>query len=69
MSDLAEAIGLAILGDADAQDQLALVRGTAQADAVKGPKTIKMYEGAEHELTYTAGRDRVAWLKEQLRLR
>jgi fermentation-respiration switch protein FrsA (DUF1100 family) len=41
----------------------------AQADAVTGPKTVKMYEGAEHELTYAASRDRVAWLKEQLRLR
>jgi hypothetical protein len=34
VSDLAEAIGRAILSDADAQDQLALVRRTAQADAV-----------------------------------
>ena len=42
---------------------------TAQAEAVTGPKTVKMYEGAEHELTYAATRDRVAWLKEQLRLR
>jgi fermentation-respiration switch protein FrsA (DUF1100 family) len=40
-----------------------------QADAVKGPKTVKMYENAEHELTYTAARDRLAWLKEQFRLK
>lgn len=41
----------------------------AQADAAKEPKTVKTYEGAEHELTYTAVRDRIAWLKEQFRLR
>lgn len=41
----------------------------AQADAIKGPKTVKTYDGAEHELTYTAGRDRVAWLEDQFRLR
>jgi fermentation-respiration switch protein FrsA (DUF1100 family) len=41
----------------------------AQADAVKGPKTVKVYEGAEHELTYAAARDRVAWIKEQFRLK
>jgi len=41
----------------------------AQADAVKGPKTVRMYEGAEHELTYTAARDRVGWVKEQFRLK
>jgi cephalosporin-C deacetylase-like acetyl esterase len=41
---------------------------SAQADAVKGAKTVKTYEGAEHELTYTAVRDRIAWLKEQFRL-
>ncbi|HTI36020.1 MAG TPA: alpha/beta fold hydrolase [Vicinamibacterales bacterium] len=40
----------------------------AQAEAVKGAGTVKMYEGAEHELTYTAARDRIAWLKEQFRL-
>ncbi|MBM7516101.1 hypothetical protein [Nocardioides nitrophenolicus] len=34
MSDLAEAIGRAILAGADPQDQLALVRRTADADAV-----------------------------------
>ncbi len=34
MSDLAEAIGRAILSGADAQDQLALVRRTADADLV-----------------------------------
>lgn len=38
------------------------------ADAVKGPKTVKTYE-AEHELTYTAARDRVSWIKEQFHLK
>lgn len=38
----------------------------AQADAVTGPKTVKMYETAEHELTYQARLDRLAWLREQL---
>jgi fermentation-respiration switch protein FrsA (DUF1100 family) len=41
----------------------------AQGDAVSGQKTVKMYDGAEHELTYTATRDRVNWLKEQFRLK
>lgn len=41
----------------------------AQAEAVKGPKTVKMYEGAEHELTYAAVRDRVGWIKEQFGLK
>ena len=40
----------------------------AQADAVKGPKTVKMYDGAEHELTYTAVRDRIGWIKQQFGL-
>jgi len=40
----------------------------AQADATKDPKTVKIYEGAEHELTYQARLDRLAWLKEQLKL-
>jgi fermentation-respiration switch protein FrsA (DUF1100 family) len=39
----------------------------AQADAVPGPKTVKMYE-ADHELTAAAARDRIEWLKKQLRL-
>jgi cephalosporin-C deacetylase-like acetyl esterase len=39
----------------------------AQADAVKGPKTLKTYD-FEHELTYQARVDRVAWLKEQFKL-
>jgi hypothetical protein len=30
---------------------------------------VKVYEGAEHELTYAAARDRVAWIKEQFRLK
>jgi cephalosporin-C deacetylase-like acetyl esterase len=40
---------------------------TAMADAVTGPKTMKTYE-FEHELTYQARVDRVAWLKEQFKL-
>jgi cephalosporin-C deacetylase-like acetyl esterase len=40
---------------------------TAMADAVGGPKTVKTYE-FEHELTFEARRDRVAWLKEQFRI-
>jgi cephalosporin-C deacetylase-like acetyl esterase len=41
---------------------------TAMADAVTGPKTVKTYE-FEHELTFQARVDRVAWLIEQFRLR
>lgn len=40
----------------------------AMADAIKGPKMVKTYE-FEHELTYQARLDRVAWLKEQLKVR
>jgi cephalosporin-C deacetylase-like acetyl esterase len=39
----------------------------AMADAVTGPKTVKTYE-FEHELTYQARVDRLAWLRQQLRL-
>jgi len=39
----------------------------AMADAVKGPKTFKTYE-FEHELTYQARLDRLAWLREQFKL-
>jgi cephalosporin-C deacetylase-like acetyl esterase len=39
----------------------------AMADAVKGKKTFKTYE-FEHELTYQARLDRLAWLREQFRL-
>ncbi len=39
----------------------------AQADAVPGPKTVKTYD-AEHELTAAATRDRIEWLKTQLKL-
>lgn len=42
---------------------------TQQADAVTGPKTVKMYDGAEHELRYEATRDRVAWIEEQFKLK
>lgn len=37
----------------------------AQADAAKEPKTVKTYEGAEHELTFQARVDRLAWLRAQ----
>ena len=40
----------------------------AQANAVKEPKTVKIYDGAEHELTFQARLDRIAWLKEQFKL-
>ena len=40
---------------------------TAMGDAVPGPKTVKTYE-FEHELTYQARLDRLAWLKEQFKL-
>ena len=40
----------------------------AQADAAREPKTVKIYEGAEHELTYQARLDRLAWLKEQFKI-
>jgi cephalosporin-C deacetylase-like acetyl esterase len=40
---------------------------TAMADAVKGPRTVKTYP-FEHELTYQARLDRMAWLREQFRL-
>jgi dienelactone hydrolase len=39
----------------------------AMADAVTGPKTFKTYE-FEHELTFQARVDRLAWLREQLKL-
>src|SRR3954467_8838349 len=39
----------------------------AMADAITGPKTFKTYE-FEHELTYQARLDRLAWLREQFRL-
>jgi hypothetical protein len=37
------------------------------ADAVSGPKTVKTYE-FEHELTYQARLDRLAWIAEQFKL-
>ena len=40
----------------------------AQADAAKEPKTVKIYEGAGHELTYAARVDRLAWLKDQFKI-
>jgi len=41
---------------------------TEMGDAVPGPKTVKTYE-FEHELTFRARQDRIAWLKEQFRIR
>ena len=38
------------------------------AAAVSGPKQFRTYD-FEHELTYQARVDRLAWLREQLRLR
>ena len=40
----------------------------AQAEAVTGPKTLKVYPMAEHELTSEARTDRMAWLIEMLKL-
>ena len=40
----------------------------AMADAVSGPKTTFKTSDFEHELTYQAHVDRVAWLREQFRL-
>ena len=40
---------------------------TAMADAVTGPKTVKTYD-FEHELTYQARVDRIAWLRAQFAL-
>jgi cephalosporin-C deacetylase-like acetyl esterase len=41
---------------------------TAQADATKEPKTVKIYQNAGHELIYQARVDRLAWLREQFKL-
>jgi len=41
----------------------------AQADATKEPKTVKIYENAEHELTFQARVDRLAWLREQFKIK
>lgn len=40
----------------------------AQADATREPKTVKIYDNAEHELTFQARLDRLSWLREQFRL-
>ena len=40
----------------------------AQAEATKDPKTVKIYENAEHELTFQARQDRLAWIREQFKL-
>lgn len=41
---------------------------TAQAEAARDPKTVKIYQNAGHELTYQARVDRLAWLREQFKL-
>ena len=41
---------------------------TAQAEAAKDPKTVKIYQNAGHELTYQARVDRLAWIREQFKL-
>jgi cephalosporin-C deacetylase-like acetyl esterase len=41
---------------------------TAMAEAVTGPKTVKTYE-FEHELTYQARLDRIAWLEQQFKIK
>jgi fermentation-respiration switch protein FrsA (DUF1100 family) len=42
---------------------------TAQAEAAKDPKTLKIYQNAGHELTYQARVDRLAWLREQFKIK
>ena len=42
---------------------------TAQAEAAKEPKTVKTYQNAGHELTFQARVDRLAWVKEQFRIK
>ena len=41
---------------------------TAQAEAAKEPKTVKVYQNAGHELTFQARLDRLAWIREQFKL-
>ncbi|HET7694838.1 MAG TPA: prolyl oligopeptidase family serine peptidase [Vicinamibacterales bacterium] len=41
---------------------------TAQAEAAKEPKTVKIYPNAGHELTYQARVDRLAWIRQQFKL-
>ena len=40
---------------------------SVSARRTTGPKTVKTYE-FEHELTYQARLDRIAWLKEQFKI-
>lgn len=40
----------------------------AQADAARVSRTVKIYEGAEHELTFQARLDRLAWIRAQFKL-
>lgn len=42
---------------------------TAQAEAAKPPKTVKIYQNAGHELTYQARVDRLAWIREQFKIK
>jgi len=41
---------------------------TAQAEATREPKTVKIYQNAGHELTFQARVDRLAWIREQFKL-
>ena len=41
---------------------------TAQAEAAKDPRTIKIYQNAGHELTYEARVDRLAWIRQQFKI-
>lgn len=40
----------------------------AQANATREPRTVQTYEGAEHELTFQARLDRIAWIREQFKI-
>ena len=40
----------------------------AMAEAASGPKTVKTYD-FEHELTFQARRDRIAWLEQQFKIK
>lgn len=41
----------------------------AQAEAAREPKTVKVYPNAGHELVFQARVDRLAWLREQFRIK
>ena len=42
---------------------------TVQAEAAKEPKTVKIYQNAGHELIYQARVDRLAWIREQFKIK